>query len=274
MLVALSAALLTACTSAARAPQPVPTTQTEAPDLNAKKAEEDAATTLYLACIAKEAKRLDDRTSAPASIAPGILSACGVQLDAAVKIYSRNFLQSGGDYSQTSREVEAALRRSASDFAIRAILENRAKTRKQPVQLNTAPRLVNLNRSEGQPTGKPYEDALDAYFRGDYGTAIRLIKPLAENGEAPAQAMLGGLYAAVQNYAEAAKWNRRAADQGYPDAQHMLGNMYIAGLGVRRATLKPTRGSASLLLMLLLLHISTKKRMTVRLATVLWSPQR
>jgi TPR repeat protein len=35
-----------------------------------------------------------------------------------------------------------------------------------------------------------------------------------------------------QDYAEAARWYRKAADQGYPKAQYDLGTMYYSGLGV------------------------------------------
>ena len=37
----------------------------------------------------------------------------------------------------------------------------------------------------------PLEDALDAAQRGDYATAIRLWRPLADKGEADAQYILG-----------------------------------------------------------------------------------
>jgi TPR repeat protein len=35
-----------------------------------------------------------------------------------------------------------------------------------------------------------------------------------------------------QDYAEGAKWARRAADQGYAKAQSLLGYMYALGRGV------------------------------------------
>jgi len=39
-----------------------------------------------------------------------------------------------------------------------------------------------------------YEDADAAYERGDYATAYRLFKPMAEQGHAEAQYNLGGMY--------------------------------------------------------------------------------
>jgi TPR repeat protein len=74
-------------------------------------------------------------------------------------------------------------------------------------------------------------DAVDAYLRGDSGTTIRLMGPLAETGEAPAQFILGGAYYTLKNYTEAMKWYRRAANQGYADAQSNLGELYFAGRG-------------------------------------------
>src|SRR5450759_4601026 len=63
-----------------------------------------------------------------------------------------------------------------------------------------------------------YNDGVAAYNRGDYATALRLFRPLADQGVAIAQNNLGVLYekgqGLPQNYAEGAKWYRLAADQG------------------------------------------------------------
>jgi TPR repeat protein len=112
----------------------------------------------------------------------------------------------------------------------------------------------------------------DAYNAGDYATAYKEWKPLAEQGDATAQNDLGLLYdkgtgvtqdykkavkwyrlsakqgfflgqynlglryylgeGVVQDYKEAAKWYRLAAEQGYVEAQFNLGLMYNNGLGV------------------------------------------
>ena len=76
----------------------------------------------------------------------------------------------------------------------------------------------------------------DAFLRGDYATALIEIRPLAEQGDAQAQAMLGFMYlygeGVPQNYAEAMKWFRLAAVQGLARAQHWLGRMYEFGEGV------------------------------------------
>ncbi len=82
----------------------------------------------------------------------------------------------------------------------------------------------------------PFSRGYEAYNRGDYATALRLWRPLAEQGNALAQFSLGFMYdngeGVPQNDAEAVKWYRRAADQGDASAQLNLGVMYYAGEGV------------------------------------------
>ena len=55
-----------------------------------------------------------------------------------------------------------------------------------------------------------FQDATDAYNRQDYETAYKLILPLAEQGDADAQGILGSMYRSglgvSQDYQEAAKW--------------------------------------------------------------------
>ena len=81
-----------------------------------------------------------------------------------------------------------------------------------------------------------FQSGLDAYTAGDYATALREWRDLAEQGDARAQNNLGNMYdmgkGVTQDYAEALKWRRLAADQGYAEAQITLGNMYFYGLGV------------------------------------------
>jgi uncharacterized protein len=75
-----------------------------------------------------------------------------------------------------------------------------------------------------------------AFSSGDYATVLRLVRPLADRGFAPAQANLAALYVlgngVRQDDAVAASWNRKAADQGYAPAQKSLGMMYGTGSGV------------------------------------------
>jgi len=121
---------------------------------------------------------------------------------------------------------------------------------------------------------EPLDDAYAAKDRGDFTSALRLLRPLAEQGNASAQNELGVIYAlgkgvaqdsweavrwyrlaakqnhalaqsnlgfmfyqgrgVPQDYKEAAKWFRLSANQGYAEAQNNLGTMYRDGQGVGR----------------------------------------
>lgn len=84
--------------------------------------------------------------------------------------------------------------------------------------------------------GRQFDDAVAAYERGDYATAFRLFKPLADRGDAKAQHNLGVMYdygrGIPQDYPKALTWYRRAAEQGIPEAQHNLGLLYYNGQGI------------------------------------------
>ena len=69
------------------------------------------------------------------------------------------------------------------------------------------------------------------------GEGGEILRPLAEQGQARAQALLGlcyksGIGGVSRDYAEALKWFRKAAEQGYGDALASMGRMYAAGYGV------------------------------------------
>jgi uncharacterized protein len=80
------------------------------------------------------------------------------------------------------------------------------------------------------------EDATAAFERRDFATALRLLRPLADQGNAVAQFILGVMYdngkGVPQNDAEAMNWYREAADRGETNAQCNLGTMYLTGQGV------------------------------------------
>lgn len=80
------------------------------------------------------------------------------------------------------------------------------------------------------------KDVADAYVKGDYATALRLLRPVADQGDASAQYFLGLMYqrgnGVPQDYTAAVKWYRKAADQGYALAQNNLGFLYVNGTGV------------------------------------------
>ncbi len=122
------------------------------------------------------------------------------------------------------------------------------------------------------PAWAGFNEGVAAFKRGDYATALREWRPLAEQGNSEAQFKLGLMYSkgegvpqdyaeevrwyrmaakqgnasaqlnlgimyamgdhVPQDYAEGVRWYRMAAEQGLPEAQYNLGVMYNAGLGV------------------------------------------
>ncbi len=96
--------------------------------------------------------------------------------------------------------------------------------------------ITACERKSGDAVQPVIEDASAAYLRGDYATAYRLIKPLAEQGNAKAQFNLGVMYhnghGVPQDYTEAMKWYQKAAEQALADANYNLGVMHHNGEGV------------------------------------------
>ena len=80
-----------------------------------------------------------------------------------------------------------------------------------------------------------WDEANAAYRVGDYKTALREYKILAEQGDAKAQFGLGAMYldgkGIIQDYKSAFPWITKAAEQGHSRAQLFLGIMYDDGIG-------------------------------------------
>jgi uncharacterized protein len=81
-----------------------------------------------------------------------------------------------------------------------------------------------------------FQDGLKAAQSGDFATALREWRSLAEQGLANAQYNLGLTYGngrgVLQDDREAVKWWRKAAEQGNAIAQMNLGANYARGEGV------------------------------------------
>jgi hypothetical protein len=96
--------------------------------------------------------------------------------------------------------------------------------------------LLVLVALAGIAVAEPLEDGVAAYDGGDYATAYRVLRPLADQGNPDAQCYLGYMYrkglGVSQNYAEAIRLYRLAADQGGAKGQHNLGVIYRDGFGV------------------------------------------
>ena len=71
-----------------------------------------------------------------------------------------------------------------------------------------------------------WDDIGAAYERGDYATALEELRPLAEQGDARAQTLIGLMYregsGVPQNDAEAVKLYRKAAEKGYAETRRWV----------------------------------------------------
>jgi TPR repeat protein len=83
-------------------------------------------------------------------------------------------------------------------------------------------------------TAQDHDTGVAAYNAGDYSSALREWRPLAEQGSRSAQANLGFMYdeglGVPQNYDEAARWYRLASEQGLARAQRQLGWLWVRNL--------------------------------------------
>lgn len=82
------------------------------------------------------------------------------------------------------------------------------------------------------------EKAEAAYWRGDYALALRLMQPIADQGDIQAQYLIGFMYekgqGVAQDYSEAAKWYILASEGGHSYAQNNLGVFYKYGRGIAK----------------------------------------
>ena len=85
-----------------------------------------------------------------------------------------------------------------------------------------------------------FDKSAFAYKLGYFETVLVAFRPLAENGDAKAQSILGLMYSDGEgvpvDHQEAARWYRRAAEQNSSVAQYNLGMSYLEGKGVSQST--------------------------------------
>lgn len=74
---------------------------------------------------------------------------------------------------------------------------------------------------------------LAAFESEDYTNAFELLKPLADQGDAEAQCIIGNMYelglGLESNVLEAVEWYRKSALQGYGVASNNLGTIFNSG---------------------------------------------
>ena len=82
------------------------------------------------------------------------------------------------------------------------------------------------------------DEGKKAYESKNYVLALHELRPLAESGDAEAEALLGAMYlqgnGVDKNGSEAASWYSKAATHGNTEAQLVLSDMYRDGKGVEK----------------------------------------
>ena len=83
-----------------------------------------------------------------------------------------------------------------------------------------------------------FKKGLDAAKKGNFETALKEWRPLAEQGDSYAQYNLGLMYdygeGVIEDDTQAVYWFRKAAEQGHAKAQYNLGLMYESGRGIAK----------------------------------------
>ena len=81
-----------------------------------------------------------------------------------------------------------------------------------------------------------YDEAMQLMETGELNQAIKMLQPLAEQGNTQAQVRLGNMYmnglGTKPNTVEGLKWLRMAVEKGNAEAETILGNLYMNGFGV------------------------------------------
>lgn len=90
--------------------------------------------------------------------------------------------------------------------------------------------------ADSAATEQILNEAWTAYNIGKYKETLRMVEPLAGNGNPRAQVIMGRLYenglGVKQDMAVAAQWFQLAAEQNDPEAQILLAYCYEIGAGV------------------------------------------
>lgn len=84
------------------------------------------------------------------------------------------------------------------------------------------------------PADEGFQQARKMFVRGDVVGAMPLLRKAADEGHAPAQALLAQILDQAEFDKEAVDYFRKAALQGNADGEYGLGTMYAGGEGVAR----------------------------------------
>ena len=102
----------------------------------------------------------------------------------------------------------------------------------------TEPAKVPLGKHTDGVETDDFHKAKEAAKKGDHATALKFLRPLAEQGDAEAQYILASFYregtGLLQDFKESVRWYRKAAEQGHLGAQNDFGVMYAKSYGIAK----------------------------------------
>lgn len=128
------------------------------------------------------------------------------------------------DRNQDNRDAAHGSCMNARGWTLQEVKSAPQSSTRRPATTSTPPQAGNV------------KDGFDALNRKAYQTALKIFRPLAEQGDALAQNNLGFMYnrgyGVLQDYAEAVKWYTKSAEQGCALGLAGLGDMYSRGWGV------------------------------------------
>ena len=100
------------------------------------------------------------------------------------------------------------------------------------------PNRAEAPRQDSSSVAQRVDEGRVAMRNQDYGAAMQILAPLAEQGVPDAQCLVALMhqkgYGVTENKREALRWYTLAALQGHSDAEFMLGQMYYNGDGIAR----------------------------------------
>ena len=133
---------------------------------------------------------------------------------------------SAGDLAATTTKADEPATAPAPPTVAAAAAGNEAQASDDPI--------IAEIESIPDATGDLAE-GMAAYERGNYSAAADLWRPIAENGDAEAQYLLGELYRLGQGVPEddaiAGRWHLEAAENGHPRSMYYVALMYYRGRG-------------------------------------------
>lgn len=91
--------------------------------------------------------------------------------------------------------------------------------------------LIILSACASSPS---MEKGMEAFDSGEYGVAIRHLRPIAAKGNLDAQLALAVAYEQIFDHRSSVRWYTKAAEQDDAGACYRVGNAYALGLGAER----------------------------------------